>query len=260
MAYQFLTYETSGSIATITMNRPDVYNAFNNELTFELQEAFKEAGKDKNVRCIVLTGAGKAFCSGQDLKSARGSEFKGFSDSIHKRYNPLIRAMRNMPKPIICKLNGVAAGAGASLALACDFIIASEKAMLIEVFVNIGLVMDSGSSFFLPKLVGPQRAFEYATMATRISAEEAHKIGMVNRVVAPEALDESVNEVAAFYANAPTKAIGLMKKMINKSMNADLDTMLEYEAYCQDIAGSTHDYQEGVNAFLEKRKAEFKGA
>src|SRR5690606_6664054 len=159
----FLTYETSGSVATITMNRPDVYNAFNNELTFELQEAFKQAGKDKNVRCIVLTGAGKAFCSGQDLKSARGSDFKGFSDSIHKRYNPLIKAMRNMPKPIICKLNGVAAGAGASLALACDFIVASEKAMLIEVFVNIGLVMDSGSSFFLPKLVGPQRAFEYAT-------------------------------------------------------------------------------------------------
>jgi 2-(1,2-epoxy-1,2-dihydrophenyl)acetyl-CoA isomerase len=167
--------------------------------------------------------------------------------------------MRNLPKPIICKLNGVAAGAGASLALACDFIIASEKASLIEVFVNIGLVMDSGSSFFLPKLVGPMRAFEYATMATKITADEAHKLGMVNRVVAHDELDNLTNQIADYYANAPTKAIGLMKKMINKSLNADLDTMLDYEAYMQDIAGASHDYKEGVNAFLEKRKPEFKG-
>lgn len=259
MAFQFLTYEVASNIATITMNRPEALNAFNNELTFELQDAFKEAGKDKNVRAIILTGAGKGFCSGQDLKATRGDDFKGFSDSIHKRYNPLIRTMRNMPKPIICKLNGVAAGAGASLALACDFIIASEKASLIQVFVNIGLVMDSGSSFFLPKLVGPQRAFEYATMASKITAEEALKVGMVNRVVAPEALDAAALEIATYYAGAPTKAIGLMKKMINKSLNADLEAMLEYEAYCQDIAGASHDYKEGVAAFLEKRKPEFKG-
>jgi len=259
MAYEFLTYTVQDKVATITMNRPDALNAFNTELTFELQDAFKEAGKDKNVRAIILTGAGKGFCSGQDLKAARGADFKGFSDSIHKRYNPLIRAMRNMPKPVICKLNGVAAGAGASLALACDFIVASEKASLIEVFINIGLVMDSGSSFFLPKLVGPQRAFEYATMATKISAEEAHRLGMVNRVVAPEELDKYTADIAAYYAAAPTKSIGLMKKMINKSMNADLDEMLDYEAYMQDIAGASHDYKEGVTAFLEKRKPEFKG-
>jgi 2-(1,2-epoxy-1,2-dihydrophenyl)acetyl-CoA isomerase len=259
MEYQFLIYQVQNKIATITMNRPDALNAFNNELTFELQDAFKEAAKDKQVHAIVLTGSGKGFCSGQDLKSTRGNDFKGFSDSIHKRYNPLIRAMRNLPKPIICKLNGVAAGAGASLALACDFIIASEKASLIEVFVNIGLVMDSGSSFFLPKLVGPMRAFEYATMATKITADEAHKLGMVNRVVAHDELDNLTNQIADYYANAPTKAIGLMKKMINKSLNADLDTMLDYEAYMQDIAGASHDYKEGVNAFLEKRKPEFKG-
>jgi 2-(1,2-epoxy-1,2-dihydrophenyl)acetyl-CoA isomerase len=259
MPYEFLIYEVADNVAIITMNRPDALNAFNNELTFELQDAFKEVAKDKNVRAVVLTGAGKGFCSGQDLKATRGDDFKGFSDSIHKRYNPLIRAMRNLPKPIICKLNGVAAGAGASLALACDFIIASEKASLIEVFVNIGLVMDSGSSFFLPKLVGPQRAFEFASMATKISAQEAHKLGMVNRVVAPEELDNTTAEIAAYYAKAPTKAIGLTKKMINKSQFADLETMLEYEAYMQDIAGASYDYKEGVAAFLEKRKPEFKG-
>jgi 2-(1,2-epoxy-1,2-dihydrophenyl)acetyl-CoA isomerase len=259
MAYEFLIYTVQDKVATITMNRPDALNALNNELTFELQEAFKETAKDKNVRAVVLTGAGKGFCSGQDLKAARGADFKGFSDSIHKRYNPLIRAMRNLPKPIVCKLNGVAAGAGASLALACDFIVASEKASIIEVFINIGLVMDSGSSFFLPRLVGPQRAFEYATMATKITAEEAFRLGMVNRVVAHDELDKTTADIANFYANAPTKAIGLMKKMINKSLSADLDTMLEYEAYMQDIAGASYDYKEGVNAFLEKRKPEFKG-
>lgn len=259
MPYEFLLYEVADKIATITMNRPDALNAFNNELTYELQDVFKEVGKDKNVRAVILTGAGKGFCSGQDLKAARGEDFKGFSDSIHKRYNPLIKAIRNLPKPVVCKLNGVAAGAGASLALACDFIVASEKASLIEVFINIGLVMDCGSSFFLPKLVGPQRAFEYATMATKISAEEAHRIGMVNRVVTADELDKATLDVALYYANAPTKSIALMKKMINKSHTASLDEMLEYEAYCQDIAGASHDYKEGVTAFLEKRKPEFKG-
>jgi 2-(1,2-epoxy-1,2-dihydrophenyl)acetyl-CoA isomerase len=167
--------------------------------------------------------------------------------------------MRSMPKPIIARINGVAAGAGASLALACDFLIASEKASLIEVFVNVGLVPDSGSSYFLPKAISPARAFEMATMATKISAQQALEWGLVNRVVAEEGLDAVVDEIAAYYAQAPTKSIGMIKNMLNKAAHSDLETMLQYEAWCQEIAGRSEDYKEGVAAFNQKRKPEFKG-
>ena len=208
---------------------------------------------------LVLSGEGKAFCSGQDLKAVSGEEKRSFKDSLTKRYNPIIRAMRNMPKPIIAKLNGVAAGAGCSLALACDMIIAAEEAVLIEVFVNIGLVLDSGSSFFLPRLVGYSRAFEMSTLGSKVRAAQALDWGLVNKVVKMEELDSAVNEIAEKYANAPTKAIGLMKKMLNKSYSFNLDEALDYEMYCQEIAGSSTDYKEGVKAFLEKRKPGFKG-
>lgn len=258
MAYQFLTYEISGGIATITLNRPDVYNALNDEITFELQDALKACAKDAAVRVVVLTGAGKAFCSGQDLKSGAGQK-RSFLDSLHKRYNPIVRAMRNLPKPIICRLNGVAAGAGCSLALASDMIIAAEEATLIEVFINIGLVPDSGSSYFLPRLVGMSKAFELCTMGNKVKAAEALQLGLVTRVVPAAQLDAAVKEYTDYFANAPTKAIGIIKKMLNKSTTSNLDDMLDYEAYCQETAGSTHDHQEGVKAFLEKRKPVFLG-
>jgi 2-(1,2-epoxy-1,2-dihydrophenyl)acetyl-CoA isomerase len=171
----------------------------------------------------------------------------------------MIKAMRNLPLPIICKLNGVAAGAGCSLALASDMIIASENASLIEVFINVGLVLDSGSSYFLPRLVGSARAFELSTMGSKVSSTQALEWGMINKVVKHEDLDTETMKVAEYYANAPTKAIALMKKMLNKSFYSDLDTMLEYEAYCQEIAGKTDDYKEGVASFNEKRKPLFKG-
>ncbi len=259
MSYTFLNYSVDHGVATLQLARPEVYNALNDELTYELQDALKQAKRDDAVRVLVLTGEGKAFCSGQDLKSSDPEVKRSFIDSLHKRYNPIIRAMREMPKPIICRLNGVAAGAGCSLALACDLVVASENAMLTEVFVNIGLVLDSGSSYFLPRLVGSAKAFELATMGSRIKAEEALHIGLVNKVVPHEQLDEAVAGYTEYYASAPTKAIGLMKKMLNKSGNASLNEMLEYEAYCQEIAGSSHDYQEGVAAFLEKRKPRFTG-
>ena len=170
--YQFLSYEKKDGVAKITLNRPEVYNALNDEITFELQDALKAVARDQEVRVVVLTGSGKAFCSGQDLKTAETGK-RSFINSLHKRYNPIIRAMRNLPKPIICRLNGVAAGAGCSIALACDIIVAAEESMLTEVFINIGLVLDSGSSYFLPRLVGSAKAFELATMGTRIKGNEA---------------------------------------------------------------------------------------
>lgn len=259
MSFSSILYEKNGSIANISLNRPDVFNAFNDEQSYELQDALKQASRDAEVRVIVLTGAGKAFCSGQDLKAIAESKNRSLSESLYKRYNPIIKAMREMPKPIICRLNGVAAGAGASLALACDFIIAAEHASLIEVFINVGLVPDSGSSYFLPRAVSPARAFELATMASKVTAQQALEWGMINRVVSAEQLDAEVENVANYYAKAPTQAVGMIKKMLNKASYSDLDTMLQYEAWCQEIAGRSHDYKEGVAAFNEKRKPDFKG-
>jgi 2-(1,2-epoxy-1,2-dihydrophenyl)acetyl-CoA isomerase len=258
-AYKFLLYKNENGIATITLNRPEVYNALNDEITFELQDAFKAVAKDDSVRVVVLTGEGKAFCSGQDLKSSSQQQNKSFLDSLHKRYNPIIRLMRSLPKPIVCRLNGVAAGAGCSIALACDVIVATEEATLIEVFVNIGLVPDSGSSYFLPRLVGTAKAFELCSMGTRIRASEAVAMGLINKSVAADQLDAAVKTYTDYYAAAPTKAIGLIKKMLTKSATSTLDEMLDYEAYCQEIAGNSADYKEGVTAFIEKRKPSFKG-
>jgi 2-(1,2-epoxy-1,2-dihydrophenyl)acetyl-CoA isomerase len=259
MDFQFIKLEVTGGVATLTLNRPEVYNALNDGITYEIQDALKLAAKDASVRVIVLTGSGKAFCSGQDLKAASGQEKRSFMQSLHKRYNPIISAMRSMPKPIICRLNGVAAGAGCSLALACDMIIASEEATLIEVFVNIGLVPDSGSSYFLPRLIGMAKAFELCSMGSKVKAAEALQLGLINKVVAADQLDAAVKEYTDYFALAPTKAIGLIKRMLNKSTTATLEEMLEYEAYCQEIAGTSEDYKEGVSAFLEKRKAVFTG-
>jgi 2-(1,2-epoxy-1,2-dihydrophenyl)acetyl-CoA isomerase len=259
MDFKFLKYQVVEGVATIVLNRPDVYNALNDEITFELQDALKAVAKDDQVRCVVLTGEGKAFCSGQDLKAASGQQKRSFMDSLSKRYNPIIRAMRGLPKPILCRLNGVAAGAGCSLALACDMIIADEEATLIEVFVNIGLVPDSGSSYFLPRLVGMSKAFELCSMGSRLRAADAVQLGLVTRAVPSSELNSAVKEYTDYFAKAPTKAIGLIKKMLNKSGTSTLDEMLEYEAYCQEIAGASSDYKEGVNAFLEKRKAQFTG-
>ena len=259
MAFQFLTYEVKQGVATITLNRPEVYNALNDQITFELQDAFKLVGKDESVRVVVLTGAGKAFCSGQDLKAEPAGKKRTFMDSLHKRYNPIIRAMRSLSKPIICRLNGVAAGAGCSLALACDMIIASEEATLVQIFINIGLVPDSGASYFLPRSVGLTKAFELCAMGQKVKAADALTLGLVNKVVPGNQLDMVVQECTDYFAKAPTGAIGIIKKMLNKSATASLDEMLDYEAYCQEIAGASQDHQEGVKAFLEKRKPAFSG-
>ncbi len=265
MTYTRLLYDVRpDGVATITLNRPEVFNAFDDPLSYELQDALKQVGRDAAVRAVVLTGAGRAFCSGQDLKAAKEAEAaegrpRSFYDSLHQRYNPIIRAMRALPKPIIGRINGVAAGAGCSLALACDALVASTEASLMEVFINIGLVPDSGSSYFLPRLVGSLKAFELCALGSKVSAEEALRLGLVSQVVAPEQLDEATYALAVRYAGAPTRSIGLIKQMLNKAGAATLDEMLDYEAHCQQIAGETADYREGVAAFGEKRKPVFRG-
>lgn len=259
MDFKFLKYNVKDGVATLSLNRPEVYNALNDGITYELQDAWKQIAKDDQVRVVVLTGEGKAFCSGQDLKAGAEQEKRSFMDSLYKRYNPIIRAMRNLPKPIICRLNGVAAGAGCSMALACDMIVAVEEATLIEVFINIGLVPDSGSSYFLPQLIGTAKAFELCAMGSRVKAREALELGLINKVSSADQLDATVKGYTDYFAKAPTKSIGLIKKMLNKSSTSSLEEMLEYEAYCQETAGATHDYKEGVTAFLEKRKPNFLG-
>ncbi len=257
--FEFLNYSVEEGVARIAFNRPEVYNALNDEITYELQAAFKQVAKDELVRVVVLTGEGKAFCAGQDLKAAMGEEKRSFSESLHKRYNPIIRQIRELKKPVIGRINGVAAGAGCSLALACDLLVMADEAYLVEVFVNIGLVLDSGSSYFLPRLVGSAKAFELSTLGSKIGGQEAVNLGLANKSVPLAELDEAVSQYAGHYATAPTKAIGLIKQMLNKSGSSNLNEMLKYEAYCQDIAGSSDDYNEGVNAFLEKRPAKFTG-
>lgn len=257
--YNTLIYQSQDRVATITLNRPEVYNAFNDEMSFELQDALKKASRDPDVRVLILTGAGeKAFCSGQDLKANREEQADQFSESLRKRYNPIIRAIVRMPKPVICRLNGVAAGAGCSIALACDIIIAADTTTLLEAFIHIGLIPDSGATYFLPRMLGYRKAFELATKGNKISAKEAFEYGLVNKAVETSQLDEAVANEAAYYAQAPAKAIALTKKMLQRGLERSLDDTLDYEAYCQQIAGETADYKEGVNAFREKRKPRFK--
>jgi 2-(1,2-epoxy-1,2-dihydrophenyl)acetyl-CoA isomerase len=257
--YEFIKFEQNDGVATVTLNRPEVYNALNDEITYELQDVFKKVAKDEKVRVVILTGEGKAFCAGQDLKAAMADEKRSFSESLHNRYNPLIKLIRELKKPVICKVNGVAAGAGCSIALACDLLVMADEAYLVEVFVNIGLVLDSGSSYFLPRSVGTTKAFELSTMGSKVGGQEAVSLGLANKSVPQEELDNAVTYYTDYYSSAPTKSIGLIKQMLNKSGNADLKEMLDYEAFCQDIAGASNDYQEGVDAFLEKRKAKFTG-
>lgn len=257
--YETLLASVFDKVLTITLNRPESYNAVNEAMKKELNDAFTQAEKDENVRCIVLRGAGeRAFCSGQDLKEHSGSK-RSLKESLERSYNPLIRKMRTIEKPIIGMINGIAAGAGLSIALACDMRIMSDTAKLIEVFIRIGLVPDSGSHWFLPRLVGMAKAFEYAATGRDIDAAEAERVGLVNRVVPASELEKITMGIAGELATGPTRSIGLIKRTLNKSLSSDLDAMLDYEAVIQEIASSTEDHQEGVKAFLEKRRARFKG-
>ena len=259
--FETLLYHTQGSICTITLNRPAVHNALSQQLIADLTAAVARAGADEAARVVVLTGAGeRAFSSGADLKEGMaGTGRARLSETLRKGYNPLIMSLRSLPKPVICRLNGVAAGAGCSLALACDVIVAADSAALSQIFVGIGLIMDAGSSYFLPRLVGSARAFELCSTGRMVPAAEAAALGLVSQVVPAAQLDAAVAKLARQYANAPTRAIGLMKQVLNQSHESTLAQMLELEAVTQDLAGDTTDSQEGIRAFLEKRLPHFTG-
>ena len=256
--YKTILSEQKENILIISLNRPDVYNAFNSDMLSELHDAFKKAGEDENIRCVILTGTGKAFCSGQDLKDFNEKKLT-FKEALEQRYNPLIRSIAYLPKPVICAINGVAAGAGISLALACDYRIAAESATLTEVFINVGLVPDSGSSYFLPRIVGYAKAFEMCATGDKVTASEAKEIGLVNKVVSGKLLMKSAETAAGNFASRPTKAIGMIKDLLNRSFESSLDEMLKLEGDHQETAGNSEDFKEGIASFLEKRKPVFKG-
>lgn len=261
--YETIVVQTDDGVSTITLNRPDSLNAFNEAMKAELLDALKKAERDDDVRCLVITGEGRAFSSGQDLADLKdvyaGTDPPDLGQMLRDAYNPLIKKMRGMDKPIIGAVNGVAAGAGCSFALACDIRIASEKASFIESFVLVGLIPDCGGTFFLPRLVGVGTAMEMCMTGRKITADEALRMGLVQQVVEPEQLMDTTMELARKLASMPTKAIGLTKRLINQSYGNDLTAQLEAEAFAQTTAARTDDHFEGVRAFNEKRPPKFTG-
>jgi len=248
------------NVANITLNRPEVFNSFNREMALSLQNILDDCESNSEVRAIVLTGNGKAFCAGQDLKEVTNPDLNpGFKKILEEHYNPIITRLRSMKKPIIGAVNGVAAGAGANIALACDVVVAHEKVSFIQAFSLIGLVPDSGGTFFLPRLIGFQKAQALAMLGDKISAEEAEKMGMIYKSVPLKEYEETISNLAVKLANMPTKALGLIKELFNKSMTNNLEDQLALESKLQIEAASSNDYAEGVAAFVEKRKPNFKG-
>ena len=254
-----ILFEIKNQVATLTLNRPEKYHSFIREMALELQEKLEICKNDNNIRAIVITGTGKAFCAGQDLGEATNPKGPELQKIVNEHYNPIIRQIRNIEKPIIAAVNGVAAGAGASIALCCDIVIAKESAVFVQAFSKIGLVPDSGATFFLPRLIGFQKTTALMMSADPISATEAEGLGMIYKVIEESKFEDEIKSFSEKLAKMPTKGIGLTKKLLNQSMNNSLEQQLNEEEIAQTIAGKTNDYKEGVSAFLEKRKPNFKG-
>jgi len=263
MGYETILVEKKDQITRITLNRPAALNSLNDKMGEEFYAALKEAEKDEGTRCLIITGAGRAFSAGEDVSGLKerygGDSHPSLGDHLRKKYHPMILRIRHMEKPVIARINGIAAGSGASIALACDIRIASEEAGLKQAFIGVGLVPDSGSSYFLTRALGPGRALELIMTGRTVGAKEAENLGLVNQVVPALELDRVVDDVAGKLANGPTKALGLSKRVVNHVSRLDLHEALEYEAQNQDIAGKTQDHLEAVRAFLEKRQPKFSG-
>jgi 2-(1,2-epoxy-1,2-dihydrophenyl)acetyl-CoA isomerase len=250
---------TADGVLTITLNRPEALNSFTVEMKEALLGAFKEAARDREVRAIVLTGAGRAFSAGQDLKERQGADVSDLGTELRLRYNPIILAMRRLEKPIVGAINGVAAGAGISIALACDIIIAAENATFIEAFSRVGLVPDTGSTWFLPRLIGSVKAAEMFMTADPVDAATAERIGLINRVVPADRLMDEANVLAGRLAKSAPIALALAKRALNRTYDENLEEALDFEAQLQSVAGRSNDHKEGVAAFVEKRPPNFKG-
>lgn len=254
----FILFEIRDSVAYITLNRPEKYNAFNREMALLLQEKLDEC-KSKEVRCVYLTGSGKAFCSGQDLDEVVDPNGPKIEAIVGEHYNPVVTRIRQLQKPVVAAVNGVAAGAGANMALCCDVVVASQSASFVQAFSKIGLVPDSGGTFFLPRLVGWQRASALMMLGEKLGAEEARQMGMIYKTFPDDRFAEEAKALAITLANMPTKGLALTKGLLDNSFYNDLEVQLHDEEIFQQKAGRTADYQEGVQAFLEKRKPNFKG-
>jgi len=249
----------NNGVCELRLNRPEVFNSFNKNMALAFQDALDECEKNDEVRVVLITGEGKAFCAGQDLSEAIDPDGPELSHIVEKHYNPIIERIRNIEKPIVAAVNGVAAGAGANIALACDITIAKKSASFIQAFSKIGLIPDSGGTFFLPRIIGFQKALALMFTGDKISAEEAERMNMIYKVVEDDLFESEVSDFVQKLALMPTKGLGLTKKAVNQSFDNNLTQQLEVEKDLQTEAGNTYDFKEGVNAFVEKRKPIFIG-
>lgn len=256
---KYIDYKIKSKVCIIKFNRPKVFNSINKIMAFELQEILDRCKENDNVRSLLLTGVGKAFCAGQDLQEITDQKGPPLTDIVRDHYNPIIERIRNIEKPVICAVNGIAAGAGANIALCCDITIAGESSSFIQAFSKIGLIPDSGGTFFLPRNIGMQKATALMMLGDKISASEAEKMGMIYKISPDNILMDEAFKIAAKLAEMPTKGLGLTKRALNQSLTNNLNNQLEVEEKLQKAASKTYDYTEGVTAFLEKRPAKFKG-
>lgn len=254
-----LIQQIENGVCTLTLNRPEVFNSFNKEMAMALQSALDAAADDKYIRAIVITGTGKAFCAGQDLAEAMDPNGPELKSIVRDHYNPIIQKIRTLEKPVIAAVNGVAAGAGANIALACDLTVAKHSAAFIQAFSKIGLIPDSGGTFFLPRIIGSQKALALMMTGDKITGQQADAMNMIYKSVDDESFESEVKTLAETMAMMPTKGLGLTKRAVNASFTNDLTAQLELEEVLQTVAGQSYDFNEGVNAFLEKRKPVFKG-
>ena len=254
-----ILFEQINQVGKITFNRPNAYNSFNKEMADGLKSLLDQCAASDEIRCILITGAGKAFSAGQDLVEVTSPDAPEIGDIVSNHYNPIISKIRNIEKPIIAAVNGVAAGAGCNIAIACDILVAHEKATFVQAFSKIGLVPDSGGTYFLPRIIGFHRATAMMMLSDKLEATSAKSIGLVHEVYSAEEFEESSMTIAQKLASMPTRGLGLTKRALNYSCHNDLDTQLGIEGQLQSNAALSEDYKEGVNAFLEKRKPNFTG-